>query len=244
MSKPQIKFWCKDLKNKQKSKFWKKRWLLLIDVTVSLIIVLLLVILLRHTPSDYIPEPAFDTQVSSYLTHQLMPQFYNGLQRREPFELVIDQKGLNEAIAAMGWSQIYNGLVISTPVVYFAPKNLRLMAMVNMNSVDTVVTVEIIPLFDDKGLLSLKVEKVKMGALGITYIAKKLAKKMYREQEQFVEPDNITSLAIASVLADKPFEPVFVVEGEKAKINKVVIDKEILKVYIVPIRKAVKGGRQ
>ena len=59
------------------------------------------------------------------------------------------------------------------------------MAMVNYNSVDMVVTVEIMPQFDDKGLLNLEVEKVKMGALGVTFIAKKLAKKMYNEQVQF-----------------------------------------------------------
>jgi hypothetical protein len=205
---------------------------------VTLIIVLLLVILLRHTPSDYVPEPAFDTQVSPYLTHQLMPQLYNGLQRKEPFEIVIDQKGLNEAIVAMGWPQIYNGLIVSTPVVYFTPENLRLMAMVNMNSIDTVVTVEITPRFDDKGLLSLEIEKVKMGALGITYIAKKLAKKMYNEREQSVEPDNIVSLSLASVLADKPFEPVFVAEGQKAKVDSVVLEKEVIKIHIVPFEKA------
>jgi len=244
MSKLQIKFWCKDLENKQKNRFGKKRWLLLIDAAVSLIIVLLLIILLRHTPSDYTPEPAFEKQVSPYLTHQLMPQFYNGMQRKEPFELTIDQKGLNEAIAAMGWPQIYNGLIISTPVVYFTPENLRLMAMVNMNSVDMVVAVEITPRFDDKGLLSLEVEKVKMGALGITYIAKKLAKKMYSEQEQFVEPDNIASLVLASVLADKPFEPVFAVDGNKAKVDSVVLGKERLKIHIVPVGKAVNASRR
>jgi hypothetical protein len=244
MSKPQIKFRYKDLENKQKSRFEKKRWLLLIDAAVSLIIVLLLIILLRHTPSDYTPEPAFDTQVSQYLTHQLMPQFYNGMQKRSPFELVIDQKGLNEAIASFGWPKIYgNGLIISTPVVYFAPHNLRLMAMVNMNGVEMVVTVEITPRFDDKGLLSLDIEKVKIGALGVTYIAKKLAKKMYNEQEQFIEPDNIASLALASVLADKPFDPVFVVEGKKAKVDNIVLKDKALEIRIVPIGKVGNGSQ-
>jgi hypothetical protein len=244
MSKPQIKFWWKDLENKQKIKSGKKRWLLLIDAAVTLIIVLVIVILLRHTPSDYTPEPSFERQVSPYLTHQLLPQFYNGLQRREPFDLIVDQKGLNEAIAAMGWPQIYNGLIISTPVVYFAPKNLRLMAMVNMNSVDTVVTVEIIPRFDDKGLLNLEIGKVKMGALGVTYIAKKMAKKMYSERELNVESDNITALALASVLADKPFEPVFAVEGEKAKVDGVVLEKEVMKIHIIPVGKAANGKKR
>ena len=245
MSKPQIKFWCKDLENKQKSKSGKKRWLLLIDAAVSLIIVLLLIILLRHSPSDYAPEPAFEKQVSPYLTHHILPEFYNGMQKRSPFELVIEQKGLNEAIASLGWPKIYgNGLIISTPVVYLAPQNLRLMAMVNMNSVEMVVTVEIAPRFEENGQLSLEVEKVKMGALGVTYIAKKLAKKMYNEQEQSIEPDNIASLALAAILADKPFDPVFAVEKERAKVDRVILEKEAARIHIVPVGKAVNGSRR
>jgi len=215
------------------------RWLLLIDAAVSLIIVLLLIILLRHTPSDYTPEPAFDTQVSQYLTHQLMPQFYNGMQKREPFELIIDQKGLNEAIASFGWPKMYaNGLIISTPAVIFEPNRLQLMANVNLKGFDTVVTVEICPQFDASGLLIMNVEKMQIGALGVTYIAKMMAKKMFDEQIGSVEADNITSLALASAMTGRPFVPAFKADGKKAKIDNVILKNETLKIHITPIGKA------
>jgi hypothetical protein len=231
------------LEKTQKKGFGKKHWLLLIDAAVSLIIVLVIVILLHHKPADYHPEPTFDEQVSPYLTHQLLPQFYNGLQRKEPFEIVIEQKGLNEAITAIGWPQIYNGLIISTPVVYFAPQNLRLMAMVNLNSVDTVVTVEITPRIDEKGLLSLEINKVRIGTLSVTFIAKKLAKKMFSEQNQFVVPDNIASLALASLLEDKPFAPVFKAEGKEVKVDSISIENQVLRMRIVPFNTSTVGGK-
>jgi hypothetical protein len=225
------------LENKQKSRFRKKRWLLLIDVAVSLIIVLITLLLLRYRPADYNPQPVFEQQDSTYLTHQLLPRFYNGLQRNEPFELVIEQKGLNEAIASLGWPQIHNGLIISTPAVTFVPGYLRLMAMVNYNGVDSVVTVEMFPRFDNQGLLNLEVKQVKMGALGVTFVTKKLAKRMFDQQMQFLEPDNIVSLALASLMADKPFEPVFKMEGKKAKVDSIELEKQILKIHIVPVEK-------
>jgi hypothetical protein len=230
-------FRAKILENTQKSGFRKKRWLLLIDAAATLIILLITAILIHHKPADYNPQPVSDKQLSTYLTNQLLPQFYNGMQRNEPFELVIEQKGLNEAITSFGWPQIHNDLIISTPAVAFSPQGLRLMTMVNYNSVNMVVTVEVVPRFDDKGRLNLEVDKAKVGALGVTFVAKKLAKKMFDEQVQVVEPDNIVSLVLASMLADRPFEPVFEVEGKKAKVDNIVLEKSALRLHIVPVRK-------
>jgi hypothetical protein len=77
-----------------------------------------------------------------------------------------------------------------------------------------------------------------MGALGITYVAKKIAKKMFDEQGEFIEPDNIASLGLASLLADKPFEPVFEVEGEKAKVDRIILEDQSIRIHIVPIEKS------
>jgi hypothetical protein len=231
-------FGVKILENTTKSRFRKKHWILWVDLLVTLIILLVIIILLRHKPSDYSPQVTFEKEVSPYLTNKLLPQFYNGMQRKEPFELAVEQKGLNEAIESLGWPQMFNGLIISTPTVAFAPQHMRLMAMVNYNNMDTVVTVEVTPQFDASGMLSLQVEKVKMGAMSITYVAKKLAKKMYNEQISFIEPDNIVSMALSSVLAEKPFKPVFDIEGKRAKIDKIMVEKQLIRIHIVPIDKA------
>jgi hypothetical protein len=209
---------------------------LLVDGAAAVVIILVGVILFTHKPADYNPDSVSGKQISPYLTNRLMPQFYNGLQRGEPFELAIEQKGLNEAITVLGWPQIYNGLIVSTPVAVFGPQLLRLMAQVNYDGIDSVITVEITPQFDSNGLLNLEVVKVKMGALSITFIAKKLAKKMFNEQIQFVEPDNIVALALASLMADKSFEPILEADGKKIKIDRIIIDKQILKIHIIPLQ--------
>ena len=228
-----------DLENTGKKKLTKIRWLLLIDAAITAILLLILLILLRHTPVAYHPQAGFEKQLSPYLTHQLMPQFYNGMQKREPFELIIDQKGLNEAIASFGWPKMYaNGLIISTPAVIFEPNRLQLMANVNLKGFDTVVAVKICPQFDANGLLIMNVEKMQIGALGVTYIAKMMAKKMFDEQIGSVEADNIASLALASAMTGRPFVPAFKADGKKAKIDNVILKNETLKIHITPIGKA------
>lgn len=243
MSKLQIKvFGVKHLENTKKSGFTKKRWFLLIDAAVMLIIALVAIILLRYRPAGYNPESGFENQVSPYLTNKLLPQFYNGMNRKEPFELVIEEKGINEAVTAVGWPQMFNGLVIETPTISFAPQRLELMAMVNYNGVNSVVTVDIKPRFDEKGLLNLEVDKVKMGALSITFVAKKIAKKMFDEQGPLIEPDNIFSLVLASLLADKPFIPEFELEGKTAKVDSIKLENKVLKAHIVPVTVRIPAG--
>ena len=50
-----------------------------------------------------------------------------------------------------------------------------------------------------------------------------------------IEPDNIASLALASLMTDKPFEPVFDLEGKRAKVDKIVLENETFKnPYLLP----------
>jgi hypothetical protein len=230
------------LENTPKSRFRNKRWLLLIDAALTVIILLIGLILLKYKPADYNAISASEEEISSYLVNELFPQFYNGMQREQAFEVVVEQNGINEAIGSFGWPQIHNGLIISTPVVFFTPERLRLMAMLNYEGVDTVITVEVIPRFDSKGLLNLEIDKVKMGALGITFVTKKIAKKMFDDRAQFAEADNIASLALESLLAEKPFEPVFVFQGKKMKIDNIALENKIMKIHITPIGAAPGSG--
>jgi hypothetical protein len=238
MSKPQIKVLVQDLENTVKKSFAKKHWLLLIDAAITVIILLIILILLRHTPADYRPQVGFEKRISPYVTNQIIPQLYNGVQKREPFELTINQIGLNEAITSFGWPKMYgNGLIVSTPTVIFEPNNLRLMAKVNLNAIDTVVTVEISPHFDEKGMLNLNIDNVKLGNIPVTFIAKQLAKKMSEEQIQGAQADNIASSALISLLTGRQFEAIFSIDGKKAKIDNAIIVKKTIKIHIVPVDK-------
>jgi len=72
---------------------------------------ILLVLLLLHTPAGFKqPPPISDGKVSRYLTHVLAPQFYNGAQRQQPFELVITQAAVNDILARCRWPKHFNSL--------------------------------------------------------------------------------------------------------------------------------------
>jgi len=174
----------------------------------------------------------------------LLPQLYNGAQRREPFDLVVIQNGINETIARFKWPQESNGVLFSAPTVLFAPERIVLMGIANIKGVDLVVTVEAKPGLDEEDLLNLRVEKVKIGAMNITPIARLLAKRMYAERLATIpiDTENLRTKIAASLLNGEPFEPIFNIkdifdnnEDTKLRVKKITITQEKLTIRLVPV---------
>ena len=103
---------------KRKRKNLKNTFWFLVGLTTVLIIIALM--LLYKPPASRPPQPVHDKYVSKYLTHVLSPQFYNGLQRQEPFEMIIPQHGINDIIVHSKWPRQYDSVVFLTPKVFFA----------------------------------------------------------------------------------------------------------------------------
>jgi hypothetical protein len=110
----------KDIKSKtRKKKKFKKRYWLLIDLALAIIILYSLFYKpARYKPYEINPTGNNQDQVSPYLSNVLLPQLHNGAQRREPFDLVVIQKGINEAIARLQWPRESNGVLLSAPRVW------------------------------------------------------------------------------------------------------------------------------
>lgn len=214
---------------------------LIVWLFIDLAVLGVVLILLFHTPDRYKPADieSFDHepgQVSPYLTHELSPQFYNGVQRGEPFELVVTQKGINEIVAGWGWPRMSEGAMLYAPAVLFVPDSVVLMGTVSIKSVDFVVTIGFDPTINDKGLAELRLTEVKVGAMNITPLAKLIAKKMYVKRIGTVHVDTkaIEAKIVASILNGEPFEPVFEVEKRKVRIKKITVDHEKLMARLVP----------
>jgi uncharacterized protein YpmS len=226
-----------DSKIHKKSKRKKLVLWLLIDLTVAVVVFLLLV----HRPSRYNPVD-FDSlgyeqgQVSPYLTHVLSPQLYNNSQRGEPFDLVITQDGINEIVAGLGWPKISDGVMLYAPAMLFVPGSIVLMATANVKGMELIITIEVEPKIDEHKLLNLHVEKVKVGAVNITPLARIVGKKMYAEKlvGMDVDTEALQTKIVGSLLNEEPFEPVFEVENNKVRIEKITIQKEKLTVHFVP----------
>jgi hypothetical protein len=233
----------KKLKVRRKKKFKKRYWLLL-DLALAIIVLALLFYKpARYRPPDTVPASNNQDQLSPYLTNVLLPQLYNGTQRDEPFDLDIDQKGINETIARFQWPRESNGVILSAPTVFFVPENIVLMGTANIKGAELVVTVVGKPNLDEQGLLNLQVEKVKIGAMNITPVARLMAKRMYTQRLATIpiDTENLRAKIAASLLNDEPFEPVINVRDifddvdKKVRIEKVTITQKKLTIRLVPV---------
>ncbi len=196
--------------------------------TAVVLIVLMTVLLMStHTPGRYQPAAADTNQVSPYLTHYLAPGFYNNIQLDEPFELVVEQKGLNEIIADGSlldcqWPVDLNGVTFQAPAIALLPETIMLMGTVNFADLPIVMTIVLKPKIDEAGSLYLNFQSVKAGVLDITFLAKIIAKKVFAAQIQATDgQDNewLKNLS-AAVLENKPFDPVFPAYEKKIRLTK------------------------
>lgn len=210
---------------------FKKRYWLLIDLAVAVTFL----VLLLYTPAGYKPAVSDDQgHISSYLM-QLSSEFYNGAQLQEPFEVVVIDEKLNEAIA--GWSQASPDTVLSAPAVRFVPDAIELMGTASIKGVDLVVTIVLQPEIDANGLLNLQVDKVKTGAMNITPLARVVARRMY-EQQLAVRPidtQDWRAQVAASLLDGRPFDPVFPVDDKKVRLEKVDVADGRLTLRLTPV---------
>ena len=230
------------LKTRKKRKFKKRYWLLL-DLALAIIIMALLFYKpARYRPPGTVPAGNNQDQVSPYLSNVLLPQLHNGAQRQEPFDLVVIQKGINEAIARLQWPRESNGVLLSAPTVFFVPENIVLMGTASIKGAELVITVVAKPSLDEEGLLHLRVEKVKIGAMNITLVARVMAKRMYTDRLETVHVDteNLRAKIAASLLIDEPFEPIFNIRDifedmdKKVRVEKITMAQKKLTLRLVP----------
>lgn len=226
-----------DSKIHKKSRWKKLVFWLLIDLTAAVIVfVLLLYRPGRYDPADFDSFNYEQGQVSPYLTHELSPQLYNNSQRGEPFDLVVTQDGINEIVAGLGWPKFSEGIMLYAPAVLFVPGSVVLMITANIKDVELIMTVELEPKIDEQKLLNLHVVKIKVGAMNITPLARMMGKKMYTEKLAMmpVDTEALQTMIVGALLNEEAFEPVFSIEDNKVRIEKITIHHEKLTVRLVP----------
>jgi uncharacterized protein YpmS len=237
LSKREIGNMETDSKIRKKSRRKKLLFWLLIDITVAVIVIVLLLYRPgRYNPVDFDSYNYDQGQVSPYLTHELSPNLYNNSQRGEPFDLVITQDGINEVVAGLGWPKYSEGVMLYAPAVLFVPGTVVLMATADVKGVELVITIELEPKFDDRNMLILHVAKVKVGAVNVTPLARMMGKKMYTERIAVlpVDTEALQTKIVSSLLNEEAFDPVFSVEDNKMRIEKISVDKEKLTARLIP----------
>jgi uncharacterized protein YpmS len=226
------------LKIHKKTKFKKKLYLILIVSVVVAAVVIIVFALLLHRPAYYKPLHFNNSkEVSVYLTHELLPELYNGAQLQEPFNLVVTQDGINDIVARFKWPQEFGSIRFSAPMVFFSPDSIVLMGIVSLEGAEFVVTVIAEPNIDAAGLLNLQVVKVKIGAVDITLLAGVLAKRICQQRfdDKDVDTKDLWNKMIVSLVNGEPFEPVFKVEDKRVRVEKITIEQKKLTIRLIPV---------
>lgn len=198
----------------------------------------LLLVLLAHRPELYHPTaPANPNVVSPYLTHRLGPDFYNQVQLDEPFELVVDQAGLNDIFSRAVWPMQFDGVSFATPTVVFGEGQVSVMGQVEYKRLSSVVTAVARPGLDGQGRLNFNIQSVWLGALPITPVAKAVAEAVV---DQYLPAGSeVTDPAreiAAAALNNEPFEPVVSIEGYTVRLERLTIEPGQARLRLAPVR--------
>ena len=210
----------------------KRRWRwILIWLSLDLAVAIVLIGLLLHRPAAYRPmvpgADANDPQhVDRYLTG-LSAELYNGAQTRSPFDLLVLEEGINQAIASERWSDPLQDASISGFSVIFSPEGIVAMGTASLKGASFVVTIGIEPKIDPQGLLALHVTRVKVGALALTPLARMMAGRMYAQRLAAVPVDteDIRTLIAGALLDDKAFEPVLLLRNRRVRLESLQLQK-------------------
>ncbi len=217
-----------------------KRKKLLIWLLVDLIVFGILICLFLHTPAGYNPlvesTDSDSEEVHPYIHRNLASTLYNGAQSQKPFQMEVVDSALNEAIAQIRWPQESGGVTFYAPEILFQPDTIVLRGTTSVEGAELVVTIELGPALDEEGLLNLNVQKVEIGAMPITLLAKIVARREYQNRLETVPVDttDLRAKIAASLLIEEPFEPVFKVEDKWVRLAKVEIVEGKLTGHFVP----------
>lgn len=228
------------MEKRKKSRRRKLFLWLLIDLAVAAALILLLL----HKPAGYRPVRPLagvdpnEQQVPRYITHELGRTFYNGAQEQQPFEMIVLENRLNEAVAQAGWLQESAGIGLSGPAIAFTPGRMVLMGTADVEGAGFVITVEIGPRMTEDGRLNLVLEKVKVGVMNVTPLARIMGRKMYRDRIAAgdVDTDDWRTKIAASLLNGEPVEPVLPVEDKWVRLKGLEIIAGRLTAQFVPAK--------
>lgn len=218
-----------------------RRKKLLIWLGIDLCVAAIVLGLLLHKPSRYHPVVPADAdpnrqEIHPYLHRDLWSRFYNSAQRQRPFEMVVLDESLNQAIGQLKWPQESGGITLSAPEVLFTTGRIVLMGTVVVEGAEFVLTIEFGPQMDDQGRLNLLVETVKVGSMPVTLPVKMIAKRMYRERIESapVDLEDLRTKIAASLFNEEPFTPVLKIEDKWVRLKSLSLTDGRLTAQFIP----------
>lgn len=223
--------------NPKKHKYRFFRYIVYICIVFGLAAAILW-LAFRHTPKAYSPLPVDNPdQVSLYLTHELGPDFFNQVQLGRPFELIIEQDGLNDIIRQGIWPQECGPATVDTPMVVFDKGTVYAMSRVGYLGLSSVLTVVSKPTQDENGRVNMNIVSVRLGVLPVTTLAARIAEMtMQQYQADLAEWPGLETV-IRGVISNTAFDPVFDFSGNPVRVEQFWLEQGRLRVQLKPLDK-------
>ena len=185
-------------------------------------------------PGNYDPPLPIDSnEISLYLTNKLGPGLHNKAQYEQPFDLVVDEYGVNDIIARQLHSWQFDGLTIRRIGVAFEQGSVCLMGRCEYKGLDFIATVFIKPEIDKNGEFSLGIKKVKAGRARLPFAGMIIRKKIAGRFEKSASEKLFGDIA-EPLLNSETIEPVMKVGGVKIRAAKIVTVKKKIIISFVP----------
>jgi len=203
---------------------------------VSVAVVVFLCALIFHTPKPLQNWPRQrSNQISRNLTHILATNLFANLQKNEPFQLRLSEDNINEMLSHAGYPEKQNDTVIHQPRVILLERTLVCMVNMDYKGLKFSVTAEIVPFLNKDGLLEIDISKVRIGALPVTFLAKKVYSDRYANHSANPAKQNWQKKLEKALFTDTPVEPVLEIYQRRIRITSVRITDGNIKVEFAPV---------
>ncbi|MEN8127339.1 MAG: hypothetical protein ABFR90_05985 [Planctomycetota bacterium] len=219
---------------KNKNTSTKRFWLSGLGA-ISLGVLIGMTILFWYKPRAYKPlQPENPEQVSVYLTDELGPDFFNQVQLDEPFELIIQQAGLNDIISRLDWPQQIGEMDFSDPCIIFSDQSILLMGSLKYKEISSIVSILALPTIDSDGQICLNIQSVHLGMMPVTKLVKTLSQKALDANRDSFEEDPNAEKIVQSIINNAPFDPVFLIPDRQVRVLHFTLEQQVLKLMLLP----------
>ncbi len=188
-------------------------------------------------PQWYSPSKnAGSSQVNPYITHQLLPTVHNKVQYGEPFEVQIDQHGVNDMMAQYFKPVGVDGMMFENPAVAFKNDRLFLAGMVKRSGLDLIVTVIFHPRLLRDGKIALEMQDVIIGQSSAPFLKDDIRDALGRGVGNMFSSQDMSKMLV-DMINSKPIDPAFNMAGYKVRITGIKITNGNMTVLMNPQEK-------
>ncbi|MCD4831007.1 MAG: hypothetical protein K8R02_04265 [Anaerohalosphaeraceae bacterium] len=174
-------------------------------------------------PKYYKPiKPINQENVSLYLSNYLIPELHNKSQYDEPFNYIVTQDGVNDVVARHSDFEKISAAGFSDIAVAFVADEILLMGKAEHMGIEMLFAAAIEPAINDQGKLFLKSQGVRIGKSRIPFASGIVRKKLLENLDSICSEPNAAK-TIRAIAQGEVIEPVFKIDGNKIRAEKITI---------------------